>query len=73
MVYGYKFKKNEKSDKIRPDKIQFRRKIYIPIYDPTIVKASNREKIKNSLKGKSKGKEQESKKRRESRHKSIGK
>ncbi len=73
MVYGYKFKKNQKSDKIRPDKIQFRRKIYIPIYDPNIVKTSYREKIKNTLKDKSKGKEQESKKRRESRHKSIGK
>lgn len=57
MVYGYKFKKNEKSDKIRPDKIQFRRKIFIPLYDPTSLKATNREKIKNSLKGKSKNKD----------------
>lgn len=28
LVYGYKFKKNEKSEKIRPDKIFFKRKIY---------------------------------------------
>lgn len=69
MVYGYKFKKNEKSQKIRPDKIYFRRKIYIPSYEPSFSKSAYREKLKNNLRHRSRTKDDDSR-RKDSKSKS---
>lgn len=71
IVYGYKFKKNEKTEKIRPDKIYFRRKIYIPSHEPNAAKTAYREKLKNNLRNRSRTREEDNK-RRENR-KSKGK
>ena len=57
VVYGYKFKKNDKYDRIRPDKIYFRRKIFSSFFQPPNPRSIRREKIKNGLKSRSKAKE----------------
>ena len=62
VVYGYKFKKNDKYDRIRPDKIYFRRKIFSSFFQPPHPRSIHREKIRNGIRNRSRAKESVSRK-----------
>ena len=57
-MYGYKFKKNDKNDSIRPDKIFFRRKIFSSFFQPPNSRSAHRDKIRNGLKTRNRARDQ---------------